>query len=218
MNLRRVLLILSVLAIACSPALAYDLTYQNMLIASMKLNPGFDYENAVDGYMQAFRPTVWQQSHDDEFEKHGKEAETVKMMKDSAASFNLSDPIVINTGIQFGEYDFNSHQFALSPFTESSYFPVNHCCNNGIPNQIKLFFSNPDIINGLPMDEAAAKNFLNQHKQFGNVNRTINAQISVILKSSKSDDELIGQVVKVVLHDPMNKNAVIQTLNPSSGS
>ena len=218
MDPRRSLLALAVLCAICSPASAYDLTYQNMLIASMKINPNFDYDNAVDGYMQAFRPTVWQQSHDDEFEKHGKEAETVKMMKGSAESFNLSDPIIINTGIQFGEYNFKVHQFALNPFTESSFFPVNYCCANGIPNQIKLFLSNADIINGLPMDEAAAKDFLNQHKQYGNVNRALNAQISVVLKSAKSDNELIGEVTKVVIHDPMNKNAVVETLNAKNGS
>ena len=213
MRLSRFLLALAMSVAGTLPARAYDMTYQNMLIATMKLDPNFDYDNIVDSYMQDFRPTVWQRSHDDEFQRRGKEAETLDMMKKAAASFDLSEPIVIHTSIQFGEYDFKVHQFALDPFSASSFFPVNHCCNS-LPGQIKLYFSNPTLIDGLPMGEAAAQAFVDQHKQYGNVNRTLEAEISVRLKSVKASDEVIGEITKVILRDPMNKNAVLKVLAP----
>ena len=137
----RILFACAVLTSTWSSAWAYDMTYQNMLIALMKLSPAYDYDNVVDSYMQAFRPAVWQRSHDDEFERHGKEAETQQMIKNAVANFNLNDPFVVHTTVQFGEYDFKQHQFALNPFSNSTFFYVNYCCNN-LPNQIKLFFSN----------------------------------------------------------------------------
>ena len=205
--------------VACSavPAWSYDFTYQNLLTASMKLNPNFDYENIVDSYMQAFRPAIWQRSHDDEFERHGKEVETLDMMKKSAESFNLDEPISIRTNIQFGEYDFKKHEFALDPFTEVTFFQQNYCCNN-LPRQIRLFFSNPDIIDGLPMDDQAARNFLQHRKQYGNVNRQLVAELSVKLESVKSDGSLVGIIRKAVIHDPMNKGAVLETLTAKNGS
>ena len=218
MKLRQILAAGAAIILTCGPAWAYEMTYQNMFLALMKLNPSFDYENSVAGYMQVYRPTVWQRTHNDEFERRGAEEETLQMMKKSAGSFNLDDPIVIHTAIQFGEYDFKQHQFALNPFSDASFFPVNYCCVNGLPNQIQLYFSNPDIINGLPMDDQAAKLFINRHKQYGNVNRQLNADISVKLVSAKGDDQLVGEVVKVVLHDPMNGNAVLETINPRSSS
>ncbi len=218
MRFRTMVLAAGLLCMSSMPAWCYDLTYQNMLVAAMKLDPAFDYDNTVDGYMQAFRPAVWQKYHDDEFQRHDKEAETLQLMKAAAANFNINDPIVIHTSLQFGEYDFKSHQFALNPFSDGSFFPVNYCCAQGLPNQIKLFFSNPDIINGLAMDEQTAKNFLDQHKQYGSVNRQLNAEISVKLASAKTDFELVGEVIRVVLHDPMNKNAVVATFTPKSSS
>ena len=212
MRLSPSLVALAVSVAIAAPASAYDMTYQNLLIATMKLNPNFDYDNIVDSYMQDFRPTVWQQSHDDEFQRRGKEAETLVMMKKSAASFDLGDPIVVHTSIEFGKYDFKTHQFALNPFSASTFFPVDHCCNS-LPSQIRLFFSNPGLVDGLPMSEEAAQAFLDQHKQFGNVNRTLQAEISVRLTSVRADNEVVGEVIKVVLRDPMNKNEVIKVLS-----
>lgn len=208
------------LAACLAPAMqaqAYDMTYQNLLIATMKLDAGFDYENYVDAYMQAFRPSVWQRVHDDEFERHGKQAETLEMMKREAASFDLKDPVVIHTTIEFGEYDFKTHRFALDPFSASSFFPVNYCCN-GLPGQIRLYFSNPDVLDGLPMSEDAAQRFLDLHKQYGNVNRSIEAEISVRLRSAKADNELVGDITRIVLHDPMNKGAIIEAVDGASAS
>lgn len=217
MRLSRPLLALAISVVGALPARAYDMTYQNMLVATMKLDPNFDYDNIVDSYMQDYRPAVWQQSHDDEFQRRGKEAETLAMMKRAAAAFDLGDPIVIHTSIQFGEYDFKAHQFALDPFSASSFFPVNHCCNS-LPGQIRLYFSNPDLIGGLPMGEAAAQAFVDQHKQYGNVSRTLEAEISVRLKSVKTTDEVIGEITRVVLRDPMNKNAVLKILVPQGST
>lgn len=200
-----------------SSAHAYDLTYQNMLVAMMKLDPNYDYENYVESYMQAFRSAVWQRSHGDEFEFSGKKAETLEMMKRAASSFNLSEPVVIHTNLQFGEYDFKKHEFSLNPFSDTSFFSVNYCCNT-LPNQIRLFFENPEIINGLSMEEPAARSFLNIHKQYGNVNRQLVADLNVKLKSLKSDGALVGEITKVVVRDPMNKNAVLQTLPEKTGS
>lgn len=198
-------------------ARAYELTYQNMLLATIKLDPSYDYENFVESYMQAFRPAVWQRSHNDEFEFNGKKAETLDMMKKAAASFNLDEPLVIHTNIQFGEYDFKKHEFALNPFSDTSFFPVGYCCNT-LPSQIRLFFENSEIINGLPMEEQAARSFLNLHKQYGNVNRQLVADVSIRLKSLKSEGGVVGEIVKVVIRDPMNKNAVIRTLPEKTGS
>ena len=68
------------------------------------------------------------------------------------------------------------------------------------------------------MDDQAARIFIDRHKQFGNVNRQLNADVSVKLTSVRGDNELQGEIVKFVLHDPMNKNTVVETLLNKSGS
>lgn len=52
--------------------MAYDFSYDNTLIAYLKLNDNVKPRDVVDGYMQMYRPTVWQKSHGDEFELEDK--------------------------------------------------------------------------------------------------------------------------------------------------
>jgi hypothetical protein len=194
---------------------AAEFNYKNLDTAIMKLSPDYDYDTYVDSYMESFRQPVWQNVRNDEFKLNAKRAETIDMMKKSAAAYNLDDTMTIHTTVNFGEYDFKTKKFALAPFETSSFFYENNCCNK-LPRQIKVFFTNPEILDGLPMETDAAQAFVDRHKQYGNINRNLQADITIKLKSLISDNELGSDIVKIVLRDPSKGNPVVLTVPAGS--
>ena len=196
---------------------AADFSYQNMFVVAMKLSPAYDYEAGVDGYMQVFRQTVWQSSHNDEFELQAKKKDTIELMKKVVSGTPADEQIVIHTNFEFGDYDFKEHKFPFSPLSENSQFQTNpvYTQNNAAPNLFTVSFSNTDFINGIPMPEDAAHAFVTRHKSFGNVNRTLQTDITFVPKSLKSENSILGEIVKVVVRDPSSKGQVVMTLPAS---
>ena len=191
------------LAAAPLPSLAADFSYRVLLADVAKLDKYFDFDSAVDDYMQCFRRPLWTRVRNDEFELQAKRAETVSLMKAEAAAAALDEPLVIVADVQFGEYDFARERFAMRPFSEGSYFPVEAGCSPQVlPQNIRLFFSNPGMLDGLPMPAAKAKAFLDGRKtSYGSVGRTLEATITVKVTRLKATAELLGEIQKVVLTD-----------------
>jgi len=212
MKLRQILGLVLLLGLV-GPRLghAMEFNYKDLVLATIKLTPDYDYDTFVDSYMQVFRPAVWEKSHNDEFELKSKRAETIDLMKKAAAAFNMDDPIVIHTNVDFGEYDFKEKKFALSPFSGSTFFYDGYCCTH-LPNQIKVYFTNPDFVNGIPMETDAAKAFLQKHKTNGYVNRRLDADINIKVKSLRTDSELDTEIVKVVIKDPARGNPIVMMI------
>ena len=216
--LKPMVLLLLVTMIGAGSACAADFTYKTMFITAMKLNPSYDFEAGADGYMQIFRPTVWQASHNDEFEFEQKKKDTILEMKRVAAMAKAAEPIVIHTQAEFGEYDFKIDKFAFSPLGETSVFTIGApCCiqNNAAPYQFRLGFSNPSFLNGIPMPQDTAHAFLSRHKQYGNINRTLQLELTVVPKSVEGENEIVGEIVNAVIRDPLAHDAPVITL-PSS--
>jgi hypothetical protein len=188
---------------AAAPTRAADFSYHLMLTDDSKLNRYFDFENSVDDFMQCFRRPLWERVRSDEFELQGKRAETLTIMKTEAASADLGEPVRIVTTVDFGDYDFARQRFALHPFTDATFFTATAPCSvSALPATIRVFFSNPGILDGLPMPAGKAKAFLDGRKsQVGSVDRRLEATVTFRVGRMKADGELVGEILKVVLTD-----------------
>ncbi len=76
------------------------------------------------------------------------------------------------------------------------------CTVTSLPAEIRVFFSNPGILDGLPMPADKAKPFLDGRKTaYGSVDRTLQATITFKVLRMKADGELVGEIQKVVVTD-----------------
>jgi hypothetical protein len=200
---------------AARVASATEFTYQNVLLAYLKLSKDFDYQDSVDDWMKAFRPQVWNQAHDDEFLLDAKRKETLQMMKDSVARFNLAEPFVINTTVQFGDYEFDKQQFDLEPFSDATSFHVDHCCDS-LPQQLQVSFANPTILNGLPMPKDQARMFLNG-RNAGFVDRNVSLIIEFKITQVSGDNQMSAEIEQIQVRDPKSGNKLLYSV-PASAS
>lgn len=197
------LLAIGLLLASATPSRAADFSYRLLLGDTAKLDKYFDYESAVDDYMQCFRNPLWTRVRGDEFQLQAKRAETLAMMRAEAAEADLGAPVQLVTDVTFGDYDFTRERFALRPLSDATFYNATAPCPVTVfPQSIRVFFSNPGILDGLPMPAARAKAFLDGRKNaYGTVDRTLQATITFRVTRLKATGELLGEIQGVVLTD-----------------
>jgi len=192
-----------VFGVLLSPlANAYDFNFENVLIAYIKLNENIKPADVVDGYMQIYRPTVWKNSHNDEFEMEGKREETVRIINNKVANMDLNKNFTIRTKLPFDEYDFVKGMFSFTPLREGVFFPVHKCCYSGITDHIEVYFDNGKIVNGLKIPKEQAKTLLSQRRtSYGSINRDVYMKINFLMKESTDSNKIIGHISNVEVYD-----------------
>ncbi len=198
----------------CSKSAVYanEFNYHDMLITYVLISKDDACTKLVTDWMKEFRPEIWNQFQHDEFALKAKEGETTKIIAKDLQSYKINDPVTIHTEVQFGEFDFDKHAFELHPFTESHYFSVNRSYFNGLPQTLKISFSNPDILDGLPMADDKAQAFLNSRKSGGFVDRRLTAAIKIKPEAASGDYQMTFSIQEVKIMDPRNANRVIYTV------
>lgn len=199
----RALLLAVVVVVGQSGAVvAHDLEWNNLLLASLKLRPGLDYDANVDSYLEVFRPDVWKRYRNDEFEMASKRRETIELMKQAITSFRLEEDFVVRTTTRIGSYDFKLNKFPLEGWTESTYFYATNYSNGSFPSSIKVFMDNTDILREIPMDETRARDFVRGRiDRRGNSDRTIYVTLNLRIIRAKSDtDSLLSEITKVSVY------------------
>ncbi|MDX1928825.1 MAG: DUF4852 domain-containing protein [Pirellulaceae bacterium] len=204
--MRLLLLVLSCVVGQSSNLFAHDFEWKNLLMASLKLRQGLDYDANVDSYMEVFRPDVWNRYRNDEFEMVGKRKETIAMMKQSIDSFDLEEYFDIRTSTRFRNYDFDSKCFPIDALTEKSYFYASSYPNGGFPSTIEVFMRNPKVVNKFDMGESQAKEFLRTRKdRNGDINRNVYLKLSVrIVKAKPGPNELIAEIMNYRIYADEN--------------
>ncbi|QRM42997.1 DUF4852 domain-containing protein [Rhizobium sp. BG4] len=199
-------------AASAAGSVAADFSYNALLPVYLKLDKTLMPEDIVDGYMETYRPEVWSRYRNDEFELEEKRAETLQIMKDAIAAADANEVFTIQTRFEFGDYNFGSQKFDFRPLTDDIYFNVNYCCNS-LPRDLKVFFSNATTIDGIPMEKAKAKEFLNARKSsYGSVDREVLAKMSIRIKEVRSRGELVAEIQEMKLYDREGRN-LITTIN-----
>jgi len=199
----------------CGQAMAHEFTWTNLMLASAKLQPSFDYEANVDSYMRLYRADVWNRYKNDEFELQDKRNDTVAIMKEAVSSFSLDEQFSINTSFEFGEYDFSKQVFPLDAVNSNSYYERSRNWVGSFPEDFQVFFGNPDKVGDISMAKDDAKRFLTSRKNSsGNVDRHVPAQLRFRIKKVRSIDSrharLEAELTKVTIYHDRNHQKVLQ--------
>ncbi len=190
-------------------ASAAEFNFRNLFHAYMKLDRFYDYEDSVDDYMQTFRPQVW--NNRDVLVMPEKRAETLKMMKEEAAAYDLNDPFDIVTDSTLGEYDVTAQRFGFQPFDHTTYFYV-HGGVGSLAHDIRLTITNPEFVSGLPLPKEKAKVFLDNRKNGYGIDRSVRLHLKIKAARLMSDWSLGGEIVSIEVVDP--KQQAILWRNP----
>ncbi len=179
----------------------HDFSWKNLMLASAKLNSSFDYETYVDSYMREYRSPVWKKYRNDEFQMHTKRKETIGMMKNEIEGFDLEEEFVINTGIDFGKYNFDAEEFPIDGVSPKSYFTQSNHAGE-FPYRYKVRFSNTAIFGNLEMNPEDAQAFVESRKnRYGNVDRELAAQLKFKIVERESQDMLVAEFTEVTLYE-----------------
>lgn len=187
---------------------AVDFSWDNLLLAWMKLDDDFEYGNAhVDSYMRLYRPNVWNSARNDEFELARRREETAKLMREKVAAFSTDTVFVIRTTMNLGAYDFERECFPIvdsrgNKFNERNYWHESRYAPD-LPGQFHLYMSNPDLIPQLEMKRSDAEQFLKRRKdKYGNLNREVQVNLRVkILETKDQKWEFLGEIQSMVAYD-----------------
>jgi Domain of unknown function (DUF4852) len=206
-------LFLGLLVLACPAGnlMAHDLDWKNLLLATLKLRHGLDYDANVDSYMQVFRPDVWNRYRNDEFEMVSKRKETIELMKQAIERFSIQEPFVVRTSTRIGSYEFDSKSFPLDGWSESSYFYASNYPHGDFPSSIEVFISNPQVVKRLAMSEVQAKEFVRNRKdRHGEINRMIYVKLNLKITKVKAEpDELLAEITKYWLYADANYSKLL---------
>lgn len=193
-------------------AMAREFSWDDLMLAAIKVNPHFDYESNVESYMQIYMPDVWNRVKNDEFELQDKRAEAIKIMKERVDAFSLEEDFSIFVGIDFQDYDFEKNVFPVVKMNPNMFFRAHKVPHGSFPFEYKVFFSNPQFFQDIQMPKDEAKGFVQARKASnGQVDRTLATEIRFRVTSLKNNrDELVAEIVGVTTYRDKQQTAVLQ--------
>ena len=211
----RILALVTALTLAGpSVCTAQDFSYDTLLLGWMKLKgDDFDYKANADSYLRLYRADTWSQVKDDEFKLDAEKKKSLEIMKRKAKDFDLSEEITLTTRLVFEKYDFDNNVFPLatsrgSVVTKKTYwYPESRYPTGSLPDSMRLFFSNPELLASFPMDKDAAEKFVEGRKEY---ERVVTARVQFKLtKAREGAGELIAEVQSVTFHDTIGKKPLV---------
>lgn len=205
----------SVLTLFTATCGAHDFSWDNLLMAKMKLDKGFDYGAHVDAYMKVFRPNVWKRYQNDEFELEAKREETIALMKERISAFDLNEEFELNATMTIGKYDFEQNEFPIVEATQSHYWYEYRYSVAEFPSRMSAYFSNPEVVRAIPMEREAAQSFLNRRKdRYGNIDRKVQVNVRFkIEKLKNARDEFLVVIESAKFYDDMGRTRMIHSVN-----
>lgn len=193
-------------------AMAHEFSWNDLMLAAIKVNPHFDYESNVESYMQIYMPDVWNRVKNDEFELHDKKAEAIKIMKERVEAFSLEEDFSIFVGIDFQDYDFEKNVFPVVKMNPNMFFRAHNVRHGSFPFEYKVFFSNPQFFQDIQMSKDEAKGFVQSRKSSnGQVDRTLATELRFrVTKLKNTRDELEAVIVGITTYRDKQQTIILQ--------
>ncbi len=181
---------------------AHDFTWDNLALACIKLDKHFDVEANVEWYMKEYREATWNHARNDEFLLDEKMQETRKIFQNRIDQFDVDQAFMLRTQMEIRDYDFTNQEFPKSIVGADAYwYKSSSKSSQSIPSTLKLFIKNHHFLDGVPMEPAAAKAFVQSRKQSdGYVDRTVYATIEFRLLKLQDEGELLAEALNVTYY------------------
>lgn len=193
-----------------------EFSYTNALLATLKLTNLDVSSNEIEqDALKFFEYNVWQEFKNDEFELQDKVTQANSRLKDKLDKIKLPIIFDIRSRASFGEYNFDKQEFAFEPMPADSYGFVKmdnyrFLQYTKFPTEIRLFTTNNDEINGLPMEKEKAKKFLQQRKKNGYPDRNVMLAFKVQLESADDLENLRGKILSYTVKTEDGKTIIYQ--------
>jgi hypothetical protein len=204
--IRATLAAIFLVAAVSGQAHAAAFEYADMMAVYLRYQSDIDYAAAADDYLRCQSPALWSDISNDEFKLGPKREETVRRLKAAVVHSESGSTFTLESTAQFGEYDPNAQRFSFRPFSIATHFSVGpawQCAPVALPARIDLYFSNPELIDGLPMIPDTAKAFIEHRKS----DRSVRITLTVKVTGTQGDDQLIGEIVHADVVDPLQQIA-----------
>lgn len=222
---RRTFLFALALLLLLSPSgFAHEFSYDKLLVAWMKLmGDDYDYTANAESYLRAYRPETWNLVRDDEFKIGREKQKTESIMKAKVKNFDLTQEFTLDTKMRFQTYDFDEKVFPLvtrwsdNSVSKATYwYPESRYPTGTLPYQMRVFFSNPELLASFPMDEKAAEKLVAGRKEW---ERFVNVRIEFkLLKAREGDGELQAEIKSLIISDTLGKKRVLHKVTiPTKG-
>ena len=186
-------------------AQSHPVSYNDLLLAAIKLDPHFSYEANVDSYMQRFRNDVWNRYRNDEFSLQDKRDETLKIMKDVIENFDIDKVYEINTDFSVGDYNFENNEFPLNAIGSTSYFSwrEGYPSSQNFPGTFRVYFNNTEVFENIAMEREEARTFIDSRRSSGgHINRSVSATFSFKISEPRGGrGELNAEIVGYKIYD-----------------
>ena len=185
-----------------SQATAHDFTWDNLALASIKLDKNYDVDANVEWYMENYREATWNLARNDEFSMHEKKEETRKIFQNRIDQFDVERTFTLRANMEIGDYDFSNQEFPRDHNGPDSYwYKSSSKYSDSIPSTLKLFMKNYDFLHGVPMEPAAARAFIQSRKnRTGYVDRSVYAIVEFRIVKLKEEGELLAEALKVTYY------------------
>jgi hypothetical protein len=193
-------------ALSARQAAAAPFEYPDAVASYLRFSPDFDYDAAADDFLRCERPAVWRAASADEFKLTAARADAIKAMHVAAGRAEADGTFTLVSSANFGDYDPKGQRFSFRPFSVATFYSVvapAPCGTGFLPPKIDLFFSNPEFVDGLPMDPGVAKAFLERRKS----DRSVRVTLTVKVTGMRGDGQLEGEIVKAEVVDPLQQAA-----------
>ena len=175
----------------------HEFNWENLLIARVKLDKDFDIDAHVDDYLKAFRPKVWKQIRNDEFQLGKNRAEAKRIFQERIDEFDLKQDFMIQGTLTFEKFNFERSAFPIVEATAGNYWYERCNSDSDFPERFKVFYENPSLIAYVPMEPDVAESFINTRKdKRGDVNRRIYAKIRIRIRSIRDDDDELSSEIR----------------------
>lgn len=205
---------ISAFVVMCSSSIGAEFTYSHLLHARMKLDSDFNCNVCSIPYMQHFRPSVFQNTRNDEFEFQRSRRETVELMKKAVAAVNLDEEIVLRTTVHIGNYDFDKAQFFVNDVSTTTYWSTHSQKSvSGLPYRIDVFLNNALSVRSIPMTEDEAQSFIDRRKdRYGNVDRRLYATFKIKLAGFRENKtEFLAEVQSVEYFSDSHRTKLVHS-------
>ena len=195
-------------------ASASEFNWENMIHAWMKLNIDFNYSKAqVDSYMQLFRPDVWKNVRNNEFEREKARTETTALMKMRVQDFNLKEDIVLNTTLPIGQFNFDTETFPIEKMRDTTYWYPQARYSENLPSNLHIFISNTKSFDALKMSKEAAAALVKERNEKFRGDRNLAVTIKFrVTKLRSRDTEILAEIQSLTLFRDPKRNEVLAVL------
>lgn len=193
------------------------LSDHDLVLAYFKLSDNPDYEKYVDSYMRKFRPELYEQARNDEFELKRTRIETVSSIKEQVEMFDLSKEYTLVKHVVLDEYNFVREAFPVSLFSENeNVLGETVWLYSNFP-KFSLYFDACNFAGEIPMGVEEASSFIKSRKGTdGMVDRVVAAAVTFrIAATGAKAGEFRGRIGDITFFEPfgVNKGRIISEFN-----